>query len=180
MRNIQNRELAAPADRVGALIDRLAGPDDILWPAREWPAMRFDKGLTVGARGGHGPIRYSVAEYVPGRRVRFEFDPRIGVTGHHEVRVEPLGAERCRLVHELVGRTHGRMILGWPLMLRWLHEALIQDLLDNAERAVAGEPRRPARWSWWVRLLRRVMGRRRPAAPLRAIRQAPDRASPGA
>lgn len=160
MRNVQSRDIPAPAAEVGALLDRLAGPDDVLWPTAGWPPIRFDKGLTVGARGGHGPIRYSVAEIDPGRRVRFTFDPRIGATGYHEARVEPLGPGRCRLVHEIRGRTHGRMLLAWPLAVRWLHEALIHDLFDNAERAVADGPRTPARWSWWVRLLRRVYGRR--------------------
>jgi hypothetical protein len=164
MRYVQIRELAAPADRVGALIDRLAGPHDILWPAAGWPAIRLDRGLVVGARGGHGRIRYSVAEYEPGQRARFVFDPRMGLTGYHELRVEPLGPQRCRLIHETVGTTHGRTVWYWLLVIRWLHEALIHDMFDNAERATVGEPRRPAHWSPWVRLLRRVV-RRRPVAP---------------
>jgi hypothetical protein len=45
--------------------------------------------------------------------------------------------------------------LTWPLIFRPLHEALIEDSLDDAERALGGEP--PAReWSPWVRLLRRL------------------------
>jgi hypothetical protein len=35
--------------------------------------MRLDRPLAVGARGGHATVRYHVVEYVPGRRVVFEF-----------------------------------------------------------------------------------------------------------
>jgi hypothetical protein len=50
------------------------------------------------------------------------------------------------------------MVLGWPLAVRWLHDALIEDLLDNAELAATGTVRRPARWSPWVRMLRAHLG----------------------
>lgn len=104
---------------------------------------------------GHGPIRYSVTAYEPGARIRFGFDPAIGFDGYHELRVEPIGPRRGRLVHDVVGRTRGRMRLFWPLALRWLHGALLQDLLDNAQLAATGTLACPARQSAWVRLLRR-------------------------
>jgi len=150
---------------VGALIDTLAGPDDQLWPASTWPPLKLDHGLTVGSRGGHGPIRYHVSEYEPGRRVRFTFEPVTGVTGYHELRVEPLTPDGCRLVHELVGRLHGRTHLAWLLAIRWLHKALIHDLLDNAQRSATGELAHPSRWSPWVRLLRRAERSRANAKP---------------
>lgn len=156
MHNVQRRRIDAPAASVGALIDRLAGPDDPLWPSHAWPPMRFDRPLQVGAVGGHGAIRYSVAEYEPGRRIRFHPDPTIGLHGYHEFRVEPAG-DASVLVHDLVGRASGGMVLAWPLAVRWLHEAVLQDALDNAERAATGIVRRPARWTPWVRLLRRAM-----------------------
>ena len=39
----------------GRLLDGLSAADDRLWPKDRWPAMRFDRPLKVGARGGHGP-----------------------------------------------------------------------------------------------------------------------------
>jgi hypothetical protein len=66
--NVHQRSLAVPVAEAGFLIDGLAGPDDRLWPSDRWPAMRFDRPLGVGARGGHGPVRYAVGAYVPGRR----------------------------------------------------------------------------------------------------------------
>lgn len=154
MQNVQRRTIDAPLDRVGALLDRVAGPDDPLWPAPAWPPMRFDRPPAPGATGGHGMIRYSVVEHVPGRLLRCRFDPAIGLIGEHELRVEPDGTGTA-VVHVIQGRLTGVMRVLWPVAIRWLHEALLQDLLDNAERAATGTVRAPARWSPWVRLLRR-------------------------
>jgi hypothetical protein len=166
MRNVHVRELEAPASVVGALLDTLAGPGDLLWPVRSWPPIRFDRPLGVGAAGGHSSIRYSVIEYEPGGRVRCAFAPDLGLDGWHELRVEPLGEHRSRLVHELVGTPRGAMRLLAPLVIRWLHDALMEDLLDNAERAATGRVRTPNRWSPWVRLLRMVRSPRPVPAPV--------------
>ncbi|GIH74459.1 SRPBCC family protein [Planobispora longispora] len=165
MRNIQERTIDASAETLGALLDRVATADDRLWPAPAWPRLVLDSGLAPGSRGGHGPIRYSVSAYEPGRRVRFLFDPALGLDGHHEFTVTAEGPERCRLTHTIDGALRGRMRIMWPLAIRWLHEALMQDLFDNAERAATGTlSRRPARRSSWVRLLRRVRAGR-PVSP---------------
>ena len=165
MKNIQHRIVDAPAAQVGALLDRLAGPDDVLWPTG-WPPLRLDRGLVPGSTGGHGPIRYAVSEYEPGRRLRFRPEPGTGLDGFHEFTVRPLDAGRCELVHVIRARTHGAMLIAWPLAVRWLHEALLQDLLDQAETAAARGPRRPNSWSPWVRLLRRWHAPRPARGPL--------------
>lgn len=165
MENVQRRVVDAPAAEVGALLDRLGGPDDVLWPA-QWPPLQLDRGLTPGSSGGHGPIRYRVREYEPGVRVRFLPEPDIGLDGFHEFAVRPLGAHRCELVHTIRARTRGSMVIAWPLAVRWLHEALLQDLLDRAETEAAHGPRRPAAWSPWVRLLRRASAPRPVRGPL--------------
>jgi len=54
----------------------------------------------------------------------------------------------------MVVRLRGRTRLTWPLAIRWLHDACIEDLLDNAEEALTGALLRPSRWSPWVRFLR--------------------------
>jgi hypothetical protein len=166
MRNIQRRDIEAPAAAVGALLDRLASDTDPLWPTPAWPPIRFDRGLAVGSVGGHGPIRYSVAEYEPGRRVRFVFDPSIGLDGFHELIVEPLDERRTRLTHDLVGKPRGTMRLVWALAVRWMHEALLQDLLDNAQLAATGCLREKARWSRWVRFMRARMSPKPQGVPL--------------
>jgi hypothetical protein len=170
MRNVHQRRFPVPAAKAAPLLDRLASPDDVLWPDDSWPKMRLDRPLGVGAAGGHGPIRYSVTAYEPGRRVEFTFAPEMRFSGTHtlsiEDGVEPAGEGACVIRHVLVGRARGRMRLGWPLVIRWLHDACLEDLLDNAEEALTGRVAAPARWSWWVRFLRARMGsrRRRPAS----------------
>jgi len=61
--NVHERELEADPIQIGALIDSLASREDRLWPKHVWPRMEFDRSLGVGAKGGHGPIRYFVEEY---------------------------------------------------------------------------------------------------------------------
>jgi hypothetical protein len=168
MRNVQQRVIDAEPEVVGSLLDRLSAADDPLWPAPAWDGIVLDGGLAPGSRGGHGPVRYTVAEYEPGRRVRFAFDPRIGLTGHHELRVEPAGPGRCLLVHDLVARTTGAMVLLWPLAVRALHTAVLQDLLDNAERAATGRVARPARHSGRVRAMCRLFEHRPVSTPVPA------------
>ncbi|MEV7008389.1 SRPBCC family protein [Streptosporangium sp. NPDC051022] len=157
MRNIQHRLVDAPPERLGALLDQVGTEDDQLWPKPAWPPLVLDAGLTPGSRGGHGPISYSVTDYEPGRRVRLSFEPGSGLNGYHEFLITAQGPGRCRLTHTIVGTVEGRMAVLWPLVIRWMHEALVHDLFDNAERAATGRmSRRPARWSLWVRLLRRL------------------------
>jgi hypothetical protein len=162
--NVHTRRLGGDLDSIGALVDSLSGPDDRLWPSGQWPAMRFDGPLAVGACGGHGPIRYVVDDYEPGRRVRFRFTGPAGFHGHHEFEVLEGTGEVARvssvvLQHELRMRTSGWATVSWPLLYRPLHDALIEDALDQAALAVGEEPRR-ARWTLWVRLLRSALARR--------------------
>ena len=49
----------------------------------------------------------------------------------------------------------------WPLVIRWLHDAVVEDLFDRAEQALGTGPAQPGRWSPWVRLLRRIQARPR-------------------
>jgi hypothetical protein len=150
--NLHERELPAPAGVVGRLLDRVGSVDDPLWPAPTWLPVRFDRPLGAGADGGHGGIRYRVTRYEPGRLVECTFDPAIGLDGTHVLEVEPRGADRCVLRHRLAGRPTGRMRLLWPLLVRACHDAVIEHLLDNAERAVTGTVRRPVRYGLRARL----------------------------
>jgi hypothetical protein len=120
--------------------------------------MRLDRPLAVGARGGHGSIRYSVSDYEPGRRAAFRFDPRTGLAGQHWFEVASREG-RTTLRHTLEAAPRGHMRIGWPLIFRWLHDALIEDALDRAEMATAGRPVQARRWSPWVRLLRAALTR---------------------
>ncbi|KAA6213060.1 DUF2867 domain-containing protein [Streptomyces albofaciens JCM 4342] len=159
VRDVHARTVHAPAGTVGALLDRLAGDDDPLFPVPVWPAMRFDRPLGVGAAGGHGFVRYRVTAYEPGRRVRFDFPDG----GHHAVEVTPLDAGSCRVTHVLENRPRGAERVAWPLAVRWVHATVVEEVLDNVERAATGTVRAPARRSPYVRLLNRLLWAR-PAA----------------
>lgn len=156
--NIHERTIPAPESAVGALLDGLAGPDDRLWPGSDWPPLQLDGPLAVGAAGGHGPVRYQVVGYQPGRWVRFRFSGPRGFDGFHEFTVQPAkGGSLLR--HTIAMRLHGAGRLSWPLAFRWLHDALLEDSLDRAVRACGAAVESPARWGTPVRLLRRLAHR---------------------
>lgn len=154
VRNVHERIVPAPIERVGPLLDRIGGPHDVLWPSPGWQPMVLDGPPGVGTAGGHGEIRYRVTGYVPGRRIEFAFAPETGLLGRHTFTAEPAGPDRTLLRHVIDGRLAGLARLTWPLAIRWAHDAVLEELFDNAERAVGAEPERPARRSAWVRLLR--------------------------
>jgi hypothetical protein len=169
VRNIHERLFLVPPSEVGALLDALATPGDPLWPHQQWPPMRLNGPLAVGVGGGHGPIRYTVEAYEPGRLVRFRFTGPRGFHGTHAFIVEPAEDAGTRLRHELLMRTGGAARLTWPVVFRPLHDAVIEDAFDRAAVAI-GQARMAPAWSLWVRILRAVLGRfagsrRRPARP---------------
>jgi hypothetical protein len=155
IRNVHERRLNAEPATVEALLARLASPDDRLWPAHRWWPQRFDGGLTVGAKGGHGPVRYKVESVGP-HRVVFRFPVQGGFLGTHRLEVFPDG-DGSILRHTLELRTVGRARLLWPL-IRPLHDALLEDCMDNAVRATGGTVAAPARHSAYVRFARRKLG----------------------
>lgn len=163
--NTHERLLPAPAHEVGALLDRLGRPGDALWPAPEWDPMVLDRPVGVGAAGGHGPIRYRVTRHEPGRSVEFAFEPGQGLDGTQSLSITADGPERSVLRYDADARLGGLMRLAWPLAVRWMHDAVLEDLLDRAEAAVGGRPA-PRSWSPWVRLLREFDG---PAARPTAV-----------
>lgn len=156
--NVHRRTIDAAPEQLGALIDGLAGPADRLWPTDRWPAMRFDRPLQVGARGGHGPVRYWIEHYEPGWRIRFRFQRPGGMRGFHEFHLVTSNDDRPpELVHVLDAQLHGLGRLSWPLVYRPLHDALLEDALDNAERACTGNVTTPATWPPHVRRLRHLL-----------------------
>ncbi|KPC60498.1 DUF2867 domain-containing protein [Streptomyces chattanoogensis] len=166
LRDVHTRTIAAPADTVGALIDRLGGDPDPVFPTPAWPAMRFDRPLGVGADGGHGFVRYRVTAHEPGRRIRFDFTS--GPTGYHEAVVRPLGPDSCRVEHVLESEHGLRQRLLWWTAMRVLHGTVVEELLDNIEQAATGRVRTPVRRSPRVRLFHRLLWDRPKAVGLPA------------
>ncbi|MGH3323338.1 MAG: SRPBCC family protein [Streptomyces sp.] len=157
--NVHERLLPASRSEVGALLDALAGGADRLWPHDTWPAMRFDRPLAEGAVGGHGPVRYTVAAHVVGTWVRFAFTGPRGFDGFHEFAAFTVDERHTLLRHTLAMTARGSARLTWPLVWRPLHDACLEDSMDRAELACAGEVKRPARHTPYVRVLRALANR---------------------
>ncbi len=167
--NVHFRNFRAPAAEVGALIDTLASANDLLWPREAWPAMAFDRPLGVEADGGHGPVRYSVVQYQPGRSIVFRFKAPAGFDGTHRFDVLP-APEGCELRHTLEMDARGTAVLSWPLVFRGLHDALVEDAMAKAQAMVGEEPT-IVPWPAPVRLLRRLFSSGRPRPQLRSYRR---------
>jgi len=161
--NIHSREYPVAPEKLGQLVDTLASSNDLLWPHRLWPRMKFDKPLTVSANGGHGPVRYFVEEFVPAKRVVFRFTGPKGFDGYHGYDVIELENNKTELRQTLELTTRGMAQISWPLLYRPLHDALIEDSLSFAELRLNLTPTISG-WSWWVRFLRWAMsgGKSRP------------------
>ncbi|MBU2549017.1 MAG: SRPBCC family protein [Proteobacteria bacterium] len=159
--NVHERWLETSMESAGALIDGLSGPDDRLWPGDRWPKMAFDGPLAPGSKGGHGPVRYRVREYRPGRKAAFDFEKHgltRGLAGGHSFELRP-GDGGVWLRHVIEADCRFGSWLHWRLLIRPLHDALLEDALDNAENIAGRPPARPARWGLWVRLLRWIIAR---------------------
>ena len=160
--NRHERRLKAPPETVGNLIDSLAGPDDRLWPKAKWPPMQFDRGLCPGAKGGHGPIRYHVTHHTPGERVVFQFDDSGLLKGFDGRHLYEMVRRKGHVVlrHIVDAECAFNLWLRWHLLVRPLHDALLEDSLHQAEKRLTHTTAKSPRWSLWVRLLRWIMARK--------------------
>lgn len=161
--NVHFRELPLPPDVLAAVLDSLSSPDDRLWPVGQWPPIRFDRPLQPGAVGGHGPIRYTVETYVPGQSMSFRFTAPRGFNGTHSFLLTPT-ASGLRLSHEIRIVTTPLASLYWLLVIRPLHDALIEDALHRGVEAAGLQEPRPS-WSPWVRFLRKAFRPRKLSRP---------------
>ncbi|MFN8609100.1 MAG: SRPBCC family protein [Vulcanimicrobiota bacterium] len=154
IRNIHRRILPCAKEEAAYLIDGLAGPEEALWPVGDWPRMRLSAGLSPGSHGGHGPIGYFVENYRPGLEVQFRFTAPRGFKGYHRLRLTD-HSQGCLLEHDLQMRATWLAWLHWQLVLRPLHDALLEDALDRAGGYFGQPPLN--RYSFYVRFLRWLM-----------------------
>ncbi len=161
--NVHERSFKVTPKEVGAILDSLSGENDMLWPKDRWPPMRFDSPLGEGATGGHGPIHYHVSEYVPGKRIAFEFEEK-GLSkefdGRHYFEIVP-HRNFVLLCHVIDIWCDFRTWLRWQILIGPLHDALLEDALDKAEQKLTGDLKKRSKWSIWVRFLRWFMARKR-------------------
>ena len=154
--NVHSRVYPVASCEIGRILDTLSSSGDLIWPNEYWPAMVFKDGLTVGAIGGHKPIRYRVEELIPGKRLTFRFLSPAGFNGIHSFEVSPIEEHQTRLTHTIKMKVKGSAKLTWMLLIGPLHDALLEDALSKVESSL-GLEQTAAHWSVWVKLVRWAM-----------------------
>lgn len=154
--NIHKRDLNAPKSEVSKLLQTLASGEDKIWPSEKWPAIRFREGLVTGAKGGHGPIRYLIVNFEPGSYIEFQFSAPKGFHGVHRFDCTALSSTITEFKHTIDMRTSGIGIITWAFAVRWLHDALFEDLMDKVENQFSKKQKRTS-WTIWVKLLRWIL-----------------------
>lgn len=153
--NIHKRVLNQPTSKIGELLNTLATKNDMMLATDKWHPMRLDRGLQVGSKGGHGPIKYFVTAYHPEKSITFQFDLK-GFNGFHRFDIIELGTNQTELSHIIDMTTTGTATLRWALAIRWLHDAYIEDAFDKVENHFTKD-KKYSRWNFWVRFLRQIM-----------------------
>ncbi|MDO5981315.1 hypothetical protein [Flavivirga spongiicola] len=152
--NIHKRIINQSKQEVYKLLDSLSTKDDKIWPYEKWPAIRFKSGLKMGSKGGHGPIRYTVvsANYTDG--IVFKFINK-GFNGTHEFKINELNNSKVEIIHIIKMKTSGVVTYYWLFIIRWLHDALIEDAFDKLENQFSAE-KKEITYNFWVKFLRMI------------------------
>ncbi|MDT0557428.1 hypothetical protein RM697_02130 [Ichthyenterobacterium sp. W332] len=157
--NIHKRQIHQPKEQVSRLFKTLSSANDLVWPYENWPAIRFKDGLRVGSKGGHGRIRYTIIEFIEGERIKFQFTKPDGFNGTHELIINAINDLNTEIIHEIRAETTFKATFFWVFVIRWLHNALIEEAFDKVENYFT-ETKKERRYNLWVKLLRDVYKRR--------------------
>jgi hypothetical protein len=151
--NIHRRAVNQPQAAIAELFKTLATDNDLILATDKWPPMKLDNNLQVGSKGGHGSIRYTVQEYQPAQSVTFRFSRPTGFNGIHKFEITALSHDVTELKHTISMRLSGSAAFLYPLAIRWLHDAYIEDAFDKVENHFT-TIKKSSEWSIWVKLLR--------------------------
>jgi hypothetical protein len=154
--NIHKRTLKQPKAKIEALFKTLSSENDMILATHKWSPMKLNKGLQVGSKGGHGPIKYFVSAYQPDAFIQFEFTEPQGFNGFHKFEIIAIDPILTEIKHTIDMNTYGMATLKWVFAIHWLHDSLIEDALDKVENQFTNE-KKTAKWSIWVRLLRQIL-----------------------
>ena len=157
---MHRRKINQPKEDLGRLLKSLATIDDKIWPYEKWPAIRFQDGLQIGLNGGHGRIRYTVVAFKEGEHATFEFTKPDGFIGTHAFSIQGLSENTTEIIHEIKMRTSTlKATFFWLTILKWLHDALIEDAFDKLENHFSPE-KKETKYSIWVTFLRHLYKRK--------------------
>ena len=74
----------------------------------------------------------------------------------HKFNILEIDQNRTELSHRINMITVGSATLKWIFVIRWLHDAYIEDAFDKVENHFSSS-KKTAEWSLWVRILRKLM-----------------------
>jgi len=151
--NIHRRSIHQPKAQVSKLFQTLATSEDKIWPSKNWPAMQFKNGINIGSNGGHGLIRYDITEFKAGHNIKFKFTKPNGFHGTHELRISSISEDTSEIVHNITMNTTFKASILWIFVIRWLHDALIEEAFDNVENYFS-EEKKITTYNLWVIFLR--------------------------
>jgi len=158
--NIHKRKLQQPKAKVVELFKTIATKEDKIWPYQNWPAIRFKDTVKVGVKGGHGRIKYTIIQFTEGESIEFQFTKPDGFIGTHKLYLKELKRHQTEIVHEIKMNTSTiKATFLWVTVIRWLHDALIEDAFDRVENHFSKE-KKVTKYSLWVKLLRAVYKRK--------------------
>lgn len=157
--NIHKRTLNQPKEKVAELLKTLSTENDRIWPKEKWPEMKFKEGIKIGAKGGHGPIRYSIEKYNPNELIQFRFSKPNGFNGIHKFEINELSDQKTEIKHTIDMNTEGKGTLIWFFAICSLHNALIEDGFDKLENNFF-DNRKSTKWNIWVKFLRKYMSKK--------------------
>ena len=156
IKNTHSRTIHQPIEMVTALLPSLATKEDKIWPLEKWPKMYFKEGKTEGAIGGHGPIAYQITKYIPNNLIEFSFLKPKGFKGKHFFEINAINDKKTEVKHTILMEAQGIAILSWVVIIRWLHDALLEDAFDKIESHFLPNSEKNT-WSIWVRILRFIL-----------------------
>lgn len=151
--NIHKRTINKSIDNISPLLSDITALNRLFWPHEKWPRIRFKNGLSTGNSGGHGPIRYDIEKYQPGQYIHFRFTKPKGIVGHHKLELNKIDDLNTEIKHSVVAQSYGMGTYKWLFIIRWLHDALLEDAMDKIENQVTSKTKHTS-WNLWVRILR--------------------------
>jgi len=121
--------------------------------------MKFKGGIQVGAKGGHGTIKYSVDKYDPTEIIQFRFSKPLGFNGIHKCDIKELPGDKTEVSHVIDVNTDLDGTIKWVFAVKSLHNALIEDGLDKMENHFT-EDKKSTEWNLGVKFLRYILERK--------------------
>lgn len=131
--NIHTRTIRASRADIWKLMETLSTDNDKVVATHKWPKVVLDKGLTLGSRGGHGPIGYTIQDFKPPELIQFNFTKPLGFHGFHKFEIREIEDNKTEIKHTLEMNASVKAYILWIVGIRWLHDAFMEDAFDKVE-----------------------------------------------